>query len=119
MLPTIILTILLIPLFWVLIVLPQQRRQKAHAALADSLVAGDHVESFSGIQGTLVEVQPTTVRIEIAPGVIVTMARLAVASRIDDPADDQTHEPAAPVPLADEQDGPVDQQTPHAEGMAS
>lgn len=81
--PAILLTILLIPVFWALIVRPQQKRQREHAALVDSLVAGDRVEAFSGIHGTIVEVGDGTVRLEVAPGVVVTMARLAVASRLD------------------------------------
>lgn len=82
--PAILLTLILIPVFWVLIIRPQQKRQQQHNELVDSLVPGDRVEAFSGIHGQLIEVHPTTVRIEIAEGVVVTMARLAIASRIDD-----------------------------------
>ena len=82
--PAVLLTIILIPVFWMLIVRPQQKRQKEHVALVASLEPGDRVESFSGIHGTLVEVHDTTVRIEVAAGVVLTMARLAIASRLDD-----------------------------------
>ncbi len=80
----IILLLIFIPAFWMLIVRPQQQRQKAHAALLASLAVGDRVESFSGIHGTLVALGDTTVQLEVAPDVVVTMARLAVASRLDD-----------------------------------
>lgn len=117
--PAIILTILLIPLFWVLIVRPQQQRQKQHVALVDSLAVGDRVEAFSGIHGTLVEVGPTTVRFEIAPDVVVTMAKLAVAGRLDAAADTIASDlPAGPALRSDEQDDPVDHTTP-PEGAAS
>lgn len=82
--PALLLTILLIPIFWVLIVRPQQKRQKSHLDLVASLAPGDRVEAFSGIHGTLVEVSESTVRLEVAEGVVVTMARLAVASKLDD-----------------------------------
>ena len=82
--PALILTILLIPVFWALIIRPQQKRTAEHLRLVESLVPGDRVEAFSGIHGKLVEVRDTTVRIEVAPGVVLTMARLAVASRLDD-----------------------------------
>ena len=77
-------TIILIPVFWALIIRPQQQRQRAHLEAVDALVAGDRVESFSGIHGTLVEVGDATVRIELAEGVVVTMARLAISSKIDE-----------------------------------
>jgi preprotein translocase subunit YajC len=77
-----LLLIVFIPLFWVMIIRPQQQRQRAHRALVAGLEAGDRVETFSGIHGTLVEVGDATVRVEVAPGVVVTMARLAVAGRV-------------------------------------
>ena len=82
--PALLLPILLTPIFWLLIVRPQQIRRKQHHELVASLQAGDRVESFAGIHGTLTEVRDTTVLIEVAPGVVLTMARLAVADRISD-----------------------------------
>ena len=79
-----LLTILLIPLFWVLIVRPQQQRQAEHAELVAALEPGDRVEGFSGIHGTVVSLDDDTARVEIAPDVVVTMARLAIAARLDD-----------------------------------
>ena len=98
--PALILTLLLIPVFWALIIRPQQQRQKAHADLVDSLAAGDRVEAFSGIHGTLTEVGERTVRIEVAEGVVLTMARLAISTKLE--ADEDEND--------DEQDGDVDHQ---------
>ena len=84
MLPALILTIILIAVFWVLMIRPQQQRQREHLAEVDALVTGDRVESFSGIHGTIVAVGGGTVEVEIAPGVVVTMARLAISSKLDD-----------------------------------
>lgn len=106
MLPALILTIILIPVFWVLIIRPQQERQRAHLKVVDSLAAGERVESFSGIHGTIVEVDDTTVRVEIADGVVVTMARLAISSRLDeggndDEQDESVHQVSDPAPTDD------------------
>lgn len=81
----IFLTIVLIPAFWFFIIRPQQQRQRAHADLVARLQPGDRIEAFSGIHGTLTAVDETTVEVEIADGVVVTMARLAVATVLDDP----------------------------------
>jgi preprotein translocase subunit YajC len=92
LLPGLLLTIILIAVFWALMIRPQQQRQREHLAEVDSLVAGDRVESFSGIHGTLVEVGDQTVRMEIAEGVVVTMARLAVSKKLDEGGPDDEQE---------------------------
>lgn len=89
MLSAIVLLVIFIPAFYLLIIRPQQLRQRAHQALVAGLVPGDRVEAFSGIHGTLTQVDDTTVRLEVAPGVVITMARLAVATKLDDPLEDQ------------------------------
>lgn len=88
-LTTLLLTLILIGVFWALIIRPQQQRQRDHLAMVAELTAGDRVEAFSGIHGTLVEVHDRTVRIEVAPDVVLTMARMAIASKIDDAGDDE------------------------------
>lgn len=84
LLPVLILTIVLIVPFWALIIRPQQQRQRDHKAFVETLAPGDRVEAFSGIHGTIAEVDETTVRVEVAPEVIVTMAKLAISSRLPD-----------------------------------
>lgn len=83
-LPLLLLTIILIAVFWALIVRPQQQRQREHQAMVAGLQPGQRIEGFSGIHGTLVEVGEPTVQVEIAPGVVVTMARAAVARLLAD-----------------------------------
>jgi preprotein translocase subunit YajC len=97
--PALILPIIFVALFWVVIIRPQQQRQREHRAMIEQLAPGDRIEGFSGIHGTLVEVDDTTVRVEIAEGVVVTMAKLAVAGTIDaedrvQPAPDTGADPA-------------------------
>jgi len=92
LLPVLIFTIILIPIFWAFIIRPQQQRQREHLAVVDALRPGDRVESFSGIHGTIVTVGATTAEVEIAPGVVVTMARLAISSKLDDGGHDKGRE---------------------------
>jgi preprotein translocase subunit YajC len=77
-------TFLLIVPFWLLIVRPQQQQRAAHRAFVAALTPGDRIEGFSGIHGTITEVGDETVQVEIAEGVVVTMAKLAVSGRVDD-----------------------------------
>ncbi len=66
--------------FWLLIIRPQQRRQKALQQLRSSLQPGDQVMLTSGIYATLRSSDGDRATVEIAPGVIVEVASAAVAS---------------------------------------
>src|SRR5215204_5496722 len=82
----IVLAAVLLGLFYVFLILPKQRELKRHNALVASLEVGDDVMTGSGFYGTLTEVTDDTVRIRLAAGVEVKLARRAVAAKIVDPA---------------------------------
>ena len=69
-------------LMWVLFILPQQRRLKAHQALVARLEVGDEVMATSGFYGTVTELHDDVVHLELAPGTVVRIARGAVARRL-------------------------------------
>jgi preprotein translocase subunit YajC len=85
-------------LMWLLIVLPQRRRQAAHAALLEGLQPGNEIVSAGGLYGTVTEIGDDELSVEIAPDVTVRMAKRAVAAVL--PADDDEDlvpDAAAPV----------------------
>jgi preprotein translocase subunit YajC len=86
MAPILISFALLAVLWFVMIVLPQRRRIQAHTALLGALEPGDRIMSTAGIYGTLRAIGDETVDVEIADGITVTLAKGAVASRIDETA---------------------------------
>jgi preprotein translocase subunit YajC len=97
--------ILLLLAFVVLIVLPQRQRKKQQAqqqALQESLVPGTPVMLTSGIHGTVAGIGEGTVDLQIAPGVVVTVARQAVLE-VRQPA---AGGPAGPLPGAAGEDAP-------------
>ena len=73
-------------LMWVLFILPQQRRLKAHQALVARLEVGDEVMATSGFYGTVTELDDEVVHLELAPGTVVRIARGAVARRLNEEA---------------------------------
>ena len=96
--------------FFLLIVLPQRRRTTAHRALLAALEVGDEVVTIGGILGTVVELDDERIELEIADGVVITVARNAIAqiTAPDEPAPD---EPASEEPQPDESasdNGPVE-----------
>ncbi|HEY2219145.1 MAG TPA: preprotein translocase subunit YajC [Gaiellaceae bacterium] len=77
--PVIAIAVLLI-LAWAFLWLPSQRRQRAHKAMQDDIEAGDEIITAGGIHGTVREAAEAELRIEIAPGTLVTLDRRAVAA---------------------------------------
>jgi preprotein translocase subunit YajC len=71
--------ILIIGVFWLLILRPQQRRQRELRNLQSSLTAGDDVMLTSGIFGTVSSIDDDRVLVEIAPGVTITVVPGAIA----------------------------------------
>ena len=65
---------------WLLFVLPARRRRMSHAAMQDSIDPGDEIISAGGLHGTVKSLDDSTVQLEIAPGVVVTLDRRAVAA---------------------------------------
>ncbi|RZK82615.1 MAG: preprotein translocase subunit YajC [Methylobacterium sp.] len=74
--------ILLALVFFLLIIRPMRERQKQYSALRQmqsALKPGARVMISSGIHGTISTIDDETVGLEIAPGVVITVARAAVA----------------------------------------
>lgn len=79
-------------LFWVLMVRPASRRQKAVAQLQADLQPGQRVMLTSGIFGTVQSVLEDRVFVEIAPGTQIEVARAAVGV-VERPTDGPTVAP--------------------------
>ena len=72
--------ILLLGLIWVGFVVPSRRRKRAHWSMQDSVGIDDEVITAGGLHGTVKEVGESEIQLEIAPGVVVTLDRRAVAA---------------------------------------
>jgi|SRR4051812_32243958 preprotein translocase subunit YajC len=84
-----VLIFILLALLWVVLIVPRQREVRRHNALVASLEVGDEVMSGAGIYGTITSMGEDDVWIEIAPDVVIRMAKRAVGSKIEpDAADD-------------------------------
>jgi preprotein translocase subunit YajC len=101
----VIVVIAVIVLFFML---PTRRRQRSHAEMQDAIVAGDEIITAGGIHAIVQEADGSELRIEIAPGVVVTLDRRAVAAVAQEvhPADEELVDANSPeVPdLVDEND---------------
>lgn len=69
--------------FYLLMIRPQQKRQKEHQALMASLAEGDRIITIGGVYGTVRTLEENRVGIEVAPEVIVEFDRAAVARKME------------------------------------
>ena len=107
--PTLLLTFLLIGIGWFLLIRPQQERARAQRALVAELAVGDRIISAGGIHGTVTAVAADSIELEVAPGVTLTLARAAVARRIEISTPDAEAEDDGPVEdTVKDDDGPID-----------
>jgi preprotein translocase subunit YajC len=81
--------ILIFAVFYFLLIMPQQRRQKKWQQMLTELKAGDKVVTSGGIRGTILSVKedvvqlrvpPDNLRIEVARSAVVSMAAEEKAS---------------------------------------
>lgn len=86
--------------FWAIVMRPTRVQQRRVAELQAELAVGDEVIISAGIFGSIVAVEDDRVRLEIAPGTVVTIARQVVIRRAPEApsgaTDGAPDQPAAP-----------------------
>ena len=82
MLASFIPLILIFLIFYFLLIRPQQKKQKEHKVLLDSIQRGDEILSSGGILGKVIKVDNDKLTVEISKGVNVTIIRSTVADVI-------------------------------------
>ena len=97
--------VLIVLVFWFLVIRPTRKRQQQVSSVQSSLGPGSQVMLSSGIFGTVVAVADESVRVEIAPGTTIKVARQAVVRVVEDsvaPTDQATPD----QPASGTDDGP-------------
>lgn len=76
--------IFIFAIFYFLLIMPQQRRQKRWQAMVNDLKTGDKITTGGGIRGTIIAIKddavhlrvpPDNLRLEIAKSSVVSVAR--------------------------------------------
>ena len=67
-------------LMYFLLIRPQQKRQKEHKAMAESLGKGDEVITQGGLLGKITKLADSFVIVEIAPGTEIKLQKTAVSA---------------------------------------
>ncbi|MET0155229.1 MAG: preprotein translocase subunit YajC [Rickettsiales bacterium] len=76
--------VLIIAVFYMLVIRPQNKRYKQHKEMLAAVGKGDDVVTQGGLLGKVVKVEPESdvLHIEIAPQVVVKVKRQGVAERV-------------------------------------
>ncbi len=82
--------------FWLLIVRPQSKRQRALAQLQGSLEPGNEVMLTSGFYGVVESIVDDRVDLRVAEGVTIQVARGAIANVVAPPQPADPDEPEQP-----------------------
>ncbi len=72
--------LLMLPIFYFLMIRPQQKRMKEHKAMITALKKGDEVVSNGGLGGTVTKVGDAFVTIRVAEGMEVNVQKQAIAA---------------------------------------
>jgi preprotein translocase subunit YajC len=74
--------VLLVAVLWLLLIRPQRQRQAAQRALITQVEPGEEVVTVGGLLGTVKEVGDEEIRLEIAPGTEVRVAKQAISGLV-------------------------------------
>ena len=88
---------------YMLLIVPRRRRQREHIAMQDSIDIGDEVITAGGLHGRVHSVGDSTLELEIAKDVVVTLDRRAVAAVAHDVEVEAEPEEEPPAPESDEE----------------
>jgi preprotein translocase subunit YajC len=76
-----LLPLLLIPVLYLVMIRPQQKRQKQWQSMLSSIKAGDRVTTAGGIRGIILSIKDDVIVIRVAPDNIkLEVAKSAIAS---------------------------------------
>jgi preprotein translocase subunit YajC len=82
--PSLIFIALIFVVFYFLLIRPQQRRQRQRRELVASVEVGDRIVTIGGIHGTVQSLDEDTMRVEVAPGMVLTVSKGAVGDKVVD-----------------------------------
>jgi len=75
--------IILFAIFYFLIIRPQQKQQKSHQEMLNSLSKGDKIVTSGGLMADIVKVEEDFIKIRLNDSVIVKLDRAFVTKKVE------------------------------------
>lgn len=82
---TLIQLALILLIFYMFLIRPQQKKIKEHSAMIEALKVGDRVLTGSGIYGKITKIKDTEIALEVAPNVEITVDRMSIGGVVSAP----------------------------------
>lgn len=79
---TIIIFVVLIAVFWLFLIRPQQKKQKDHQKMLSAIGKGDEVITSGGVLGRVKELGDQFLTLEVAQGVELRVQRQAIGALV-------------------------------------
>jgi preprotein translocase subunit YajC len=95
---SLLIVVVLLGVFWLLLIRPQRAGVRRQQALLASLQPGDEIVSAGGLYGVIRTLDDDDLEVEIADGLVVRMARGAVAGIVEHDEPDGQADDEAPQP---------------------
>lgn len=77
--------LLILAIFYVVLILPERKKQKQRQAMLSALSKGDRVMTSSGLYGTVVQLTDEVVTLQVADNVRLKFARQAIQNIESEP----------------------------------
>jgi preprotein translocase subunit YajC len=74
--------VLLVAVLWLVLIRPQRQRQAAQQALIAQVAPGEEVVTVGGLIGTVKDVGDEEIKLELAPGTEVRVAKQAISGLV-------------------------------------
>lgn len=91
---SILIFVLFIAVMYLLLIRPQQKRQKDHRQMLESLSLGDDVVTIGGMHGRVEALTDTYIDLEVTEDIVLRFQRSSIAKRV---ADEAAAEPETPT----------------------
>jgi preprotein translocase subunit YajC len=75
--------VILFAIFYFLIIRPQQKQQKAHREMLESLTKGDKIVTTGGLIAEIVKTEEDFIKIKLNDSVIVRLDRAFVSKKVE------------------------------------
>ena len=75
--------VILFAIFYFLIIRPQQKQQKAHREMLDSLTKGDKIVTTGGLMAEIIKTEEDFIKIKLNDSVIVKLDRGFISKKVE------------------------------------
>lgn len=76
--------LLVVLVFWLFLIRPQQKQAKQRAEMLTALKAGDKIVTIGGICGTVSRITDDKIYVEVAEGIVIEMLRNSISTVEED-----------------------------------